>query len=405
MEDLYRRETVLAAARKSLENECENCSKIVEKFTRDLRLNNYSTGRILKYVTWLKAAHKLSGVCFDKSERKDIEELIIKIDENPNWAAWTKSDIKKIIKFFYRWLETYELSGDYPIKVKWIKARIKISSSKTPEQILTKDEVERLANTVISARDKALILVLYESGCRIGELLNIKLKDLQYDQYGCVILVSGKTGPRRIRIMDYSKYLLKWLEQHPFKDNKESLLWTNREHQSADSSISPCAVNKMLKDATKKAGITKRVHAHAFRHARATHLAKVFPEAVMKQMFGWTNDSDMAAVYYHLSGKDVDEALLKLHGIRTENIEEIKAETRLCRRCNTVNSSFAQFCKSCAFPLDSTEVIKIDNKIRKFDEFLRDFFVYYANKDKKFKEIFLEFIHGSNSENIFSLDK
>ena len=191
MEDLYRRETVLAAARKSLENECENCSKIVEKFTRDLRLNNYSTGRILKYVTWLKAAHKLSGVCFDKSERKDIEELIIKIDENPNWAAWTKSDIKKIIKFFYRWLETYELSGDYPIKVKWIKARIKISSSKTPEQILTKEEVERLANTVISARDKALILVLYESGCRIGELLNIKLKDLQYDQYGCVILVSA----------------------------------------------------------------------------------------------------------------------------------------------------------------------------------------------------------------------
>ncbi len=85
----------------------------------------------------------------------------------------------------------------------------------------------------------------------------------------------------------------------------------------------------MLKDATKKADISKREHAHAFRHARATHLAKVFPEAVMKQMFGWTNDSDMAAVYYHLSGKDVDEALLKLYGIKIENTEEIKSETKI----------------------------------------------------------------------------
>ncbi len=158
-------------------------------------------------------------------------------------------------------------------------------------------------------------------------------------------------------------------------------------------------------EAAKKAGITKRVHAHAFRRARATHLAKVFPEAVMKQIFGWTNDSDMAALYYHLSGKDVDEALLKLHGIKTENTEEVKAETRVCRRCTAVNSAFSQFCKNCSFPLDSMEVIKLDNKIRKFDGLLRDFFVYYANKDKKFKEIFLEFIHGSNSENIFSLDK
>lgn len=125
----------------------------------------------------------------------------------------------------------------------------------------------------------------------------------------------------------------------------------------------------------------------------------------MKQIFGWTNDSDMAALYYHLSGKDVDEALLKLHGIKTENTEEVKAETRVCRRCTAVNSAFSQFCKNCSFPLDSMEVIKLDNKIRKFDGLLRDFFVYYANKDKKFKEIFLEFIHGSNSENIFSLDK
>jgi len=54
---------------------------------------------------------------------------------------------------------------------------MKKSNSKTPEQILTKQEIELMASKVNSIRDKAFVSTLYESGYRIGEFLNIRLKD------------------------------------------------------------------------------------------------------------------------------------------------------------------------------------------------------------------------------------
>ncbi len=63
-----------------------------------------------------------------------------------------------------------------------------------------------------------------------------------------------------------------------------------------------------------KAGIKKRIHPHLFRHSRSTHLAKHLTEAQMKQYLGWVQGSDMAAIYVHLSGRDVDDALLRCTG-------------------------------------------------------------------------------------------
>lgn len=58
---------------------------------------------------------------------------------------------------------------------------------------------------------------------------------------------------------------------------------------------------------------------HAFRPASATHLANILTEAQMKEFIGWIQDSDMASVYVHLSGRDVDRAILKLYGMMMDD--------------------------------------------------------------------------------------
>jgi len=70
---------------------------------------------------------------------------------------------------FYKWL----LGNDeeFPPVIKWLKPRLKNEKHKLPEELLTVEEVQLLANATTNPRDKALILILYESGCRIGELL------------------------------------------------------------------------------------------------------------------------------------------------------------------------------------------------------------------------------------------
>jgi ribosomal protein L40E len=103
----------------------------------------------------------------------------------------------------------------------------------------------------------------------------------------------------------------------------------------------------------KKAGIKKRIFPHLFRHRRATYLANHLTEAQMKEFFGWVQGSDMAEIYVHLSGRDVDNALLKVYGInKPETIKESKLKSRICNRCQAENPYSNTLCSKCGYALD-----------------------------------------------------
>lgn len=392
MKDLYNREGKIRRVKEKFSEECNRCFRILEEFERYLKLNNYSIGRIEKYWTFLRTIHFLLGNCFDKATKADIENFVIKVDSNENWTEWTKADFKKIIKFFYKWLKGN--GEDYPEEVKWIKVKLKKNNEKTPDQILTKEEVELMASKARNLMERAFVLCLYESACRIGEFLNIRIKDIQFDQHGCYTLVSGKTGWRRVRVIDYSKDLLKWLDSHPFKQDPESYVWVRPDNNQR---VTPGFANHLLKELAKKAGITKRVHAHAFRHARATELAKILTEQQLKVYCGWVNDSRMASVYVHLSGKDVDEALLKAKGIEVSKEGKPKQAVKVCAKCNEPNSYLAHFCKRCGSPLD----VKASFEMEKFEDLLIEYFKVLGEIFPQAKEKFIEIARKKNMLDFF----
>ena len=72
---------------------------------------------------------------------------------------------------------------------------------------------------------------------------------------------------------------------------------------------------KVIKESFKGAGINKRVYPHLFRHSRATIMASHLTEFQMNQYFGWIQGSKMASTYVHLSGRDLDNALLEFNGM------------------------------------------------------------------------------------------
>jgi len=152
--DLYQTEEVLKRVKENFREKCPHCYSIMENFERTLRTNNYSVARIEKYWSSLKTIHNLLGKCFDKVEKKDIEDLVIKIDSG-NWSEWTKSDFKKLLKVFYRWLLNKTLEGDYPELVKWIKPKMKKNNEKTPEQVLTREEIELMAKQTENLMERA----------------------------------------------------------------------------------------------------------------------------------------------------------------------------------------------------------------------------------------------------------
>jgi integrase/recombinase XerD len=72
-----------------------------------------------------------------------------------------------------------------------------------------------------------LILLIYETGGRIGEILSLSLRAISFDRYGAILTVGGKTGGRRVRIIFSAGALAEWLNHHPSKDDPDSPLWTS----------------------------------------------------------------------------------------------------------------------------------------------------------------------------------
>jgi site-specific recombinase XerD len=166
----------------------------------------------------------LLGRNFRSAKKKDIESILGKL-ERMNYSEWTKHDYKVTLKKFYKWLIGGE---DYPKEVKWIKTTVKKEGSQhLPEELLTEEDVKKLIEAADHLRDKALVSVLYESGCRIGELASLKIKNVTFDEHGAIIIVNGKTGSRRLRILGSTPYLSVWLNNHPLKDNPEAPLWVS----------------------------------------------------------------------------------------------------------------------------------------------------------------------------------
>jgi integrase len=124
-----------------------------------------------------------------------------------------------------------------------------------------------------------LIAVLYESGCRVGELLTLRVRHVKFDKNGARLIVDGKTEMRRLIIVASSPYLAAWLNVHPMRDDPDAVLWLGIGTANQDQPLDYPSVRKMIRETARRAGVRKAVNPHLFRHSRATYLAGHLTEA------------------------------------------------------------------------------------------------------------------------------
>lgn len=288
--------------------------RLIQEFVNHCVVTGLGEHRILKYISTLKNIALTMQSDFDAVDAKCLQSYVAVLEQSDS-SEWTKHDYKVTLKKFYRW----HFDDDDPSLTKWIKTRISNSRSKLPDDMLTECEVVELIGAATNKRDKALIALLWDIGARIGEVGTLRIRHVSFDDIGAVINVSGKTGPRRVRAVYSVSYLKEWISEHQGNDNPNSPLWFK--FNSSDNQLTMLrydAIRMQLIKIARRAGITKNIHPHLFRHSRATYMANFLTEAQMNAYFGWVQGSDMPAVYVHLSGRDVDDAVLKANGVVTQ---------------------------------------------------------------------------------------
>ena len=335
----------------------------LKSFATDLKIQEGLTDhRIIFYLIRLRVLSKMMPDVFLNPSMEDLKSAIVNLQSKANISPRTVEDYKQAIRKYYKW----KLSDrEFQKRVQWIKVRgNSVNRLKKSEEMVSVDEMHKLIENCISVRDKALFSLLYDSGCRVGEILTLRIRDLQNDQWGTVLHVSGKTGERMVRIVgDSVPYLREWVQQHPKANNPDSMVFVSTSAQAYSEPMNYPEMARALNRAKRRAGITRRIHPHLFRHTRASILASRVAEAPLESQMGWIHGSRQTRTYVHLSAKDQDMAILKAYGIKPEEDNVVKdISPRECPRCSTLNPSNAVYCRKCWLPLTIEATLKIKEK-------------------------------------------
>lgn len=168
-------------------------------------------------------------------------------------------------------------------------------------KLFAKEEIENIIKAIDNLKHRTVILLCYSSGLRVGEVVALKVTDI--DSKRMVINVLQAKG-KKDRIVPLSKTTLQYLRQYCAQFKPVNYLF---EGQSASGIYSSRAVQKILNTAKKKAGINRPGSVHAFRHSYATHLLdKGVDITYIKALLGH-NDLKTTLRYLHVTTRNLSK--------------------------------------------------------------------------------------------------
>ena len=299
-----------------------NNEKIAERFSNALLSQGIGELRIKKYKTLLRGITKINSKDFSRWTKNDIVNLLAKL-QTSDYAENSKRDFRITVKKFFRWLRP-----DNKEFYEWVKTtpNNKLMKVIKTKDVLTESEVYNMVDMASHVRDKAIISSLFESASRIGELANLKIEDIQFDDKGYSFFVNGKTGEHYKRVMHpvAVELMRKWIGLHPMREDKSSALWvTLPRARQGIKKMETSGFRKMLREIGRECKIAKKLNPHSFRHAKITDMrvVKKIPDGVIEKLVGWKSGK-MFETYDHSSVSDIDNVLEEVYdSLKEEKLE------------------------------------------------------------------------------------
>ena len=284
--------------------------KIIENFCMYLSLGrNYSINTV-------------------KSYKNDLTELDKYFNYKQNILELSSDDLKKYLhstahlsgKTISHKISSFKSFYDYYIKLDKIKENpttflIRPKQDSKLPVVLTEEEVSKLLNISVSnayeARNQAILELLYSSGLRVSELINLEMSNIDLED--SLIRVMGKG--KKERIIPLGDFAIKALST--YINNYRSIL--NKKNTSyvfinnACNKISRQSIFKIIKLECQKKGIKKNVSPHTLRHTFATHLLKNGADLrIIQELLGHENLST-TQIYTHISNETLHNEYNEFH--------------------------------------------------------------------------------------------
>jgi integrase len=196
-------------------------------------------------------------------------------------------------------------------------ADVHMTTETPPDQefdLLTRTEIDAMVKTAGSLRDKLIVRILSDTGCRLGELLSLTIGDVVKEDGRHFLNFRGKTGHRTAGIeRELYRDLITYIKARPGSDEHKAMVFMS-ERKSAKNGYAPLTtsgVQQMLTHLGEDAKVEKRVYAHLLRHGYATEFLRGHGDPVtLARVLGHKNLTMIQRVYTHLNDQDVQAAML-----------------------------------------------------------------------------------------------
>lgn len=286
----------------------------------------------INYISFEKEYSKNTIFSY-KRDLDDFKEFLIKI--NKDVLSLNKKDVfnyliflskKKLkpsslrrkisaLRSFYKFLIREELIENDPTSDLSLPKKEKI----LPD-VISIEEIERLINIIKDEdfkgkRDKAIIELLYSSGLRVSEVINLKINDI--DLKNGFLKCFGKGSKERIVPFGNlaKNYIQNYLnEREKLKLNNDFLFVTKKGEKILRQQI-----NNILNYYTKKAKIKRKIHPHMLRHSFATHLLERGADLRSVQELLGHVDISTTQIYTHLTKEHLREVYINSHPLWRKN--------------------------------------------------------------------------------------
>lgn len=266
--------------------------KCPDAFIDKMRVLRYSERTIQVYAEcFTEFINYYAGRDLDGITQADIMTYLLYLVEDRCISTSYQNQAINAIKFYYekiagRKRETFYI--ERPRKEKFL-----------PE-VLGEEEVRAIIGSIGNLKHKCMIMMAYSAGLRVGELLNLRISDI--DSKRMLIRVNQGKG-RKDRVTLLSNRLLELLRKYYLQYHPREFLFEG----VSGGKYSERSVQCVLKKACQSAGILKHVTMHTLRHSFATHLLEHNTDLrYIQELLGHTNPKT-TQIYTHITTKGLDQ--------------------------------------------------------------------------------------------------
>jgi len=286
----------------------------------------------LSYIE-LEKEYSKNTISSYKNDLDDFKEFLTKIDKDPieidkkdifNYLVFlSKKKLKpaslrrkiSALRSFYKFLIREELIENDPTIDLTLPKKDKV----LPD-VISVEEIEKLINIIPEKgfkgkRDRALIELLYSSGLRVSEIINLKINEI--DLKNGYLKCFGKGSKERIvPFGSFAKDLLiEYIEERDKNNINSDLLFVTKKGKK----IVRQEINNILNRYAKKSKLKKKIHPHMLRHSFATHLLERGADLRSVQELLGHVDISTTQIYTHLTKEHLREVYMNSHPLWRKN--------------------------------------------------------------------------------------